>query len=42
MLMTKERPGKIIKSIPDVKYAGTREELFMLLQRDDPEDLGQH
>lgn len=37
--MTKERPGKIIKSIPDVKYANAGEESLMLLQRDDPEEL---
>lgn len=41
MLMTKRKARQNNQVSPDRKYANPREELFMFLQRDDPEELGQ-
>lgn len=41
MLTTKRRARQNNQVRPDTKYANPREELFMFLQSDDPEELGQ-
>lgn len=41
MLMTRRKARQNNQACPDRKYANPREELFMFLQRDDPEELGQ-